>query len=109
MAQTLKAGKHRLAFTAGVNDRISWDSAFSKFVMQSLVRFNRGDWGDVSEEDWKANDADLEALNSGGWYGRILASYLELGFARTYHIWITRNTVMEDGTQGITVLLPSEY
>ena len=109
MSKTLNAGEHKLVFTQGVNSRIADDSKFAKFVMSSLVKFNRGDWGDVSQEDWKQNDADLESLNSGGWYGRILASYLDLGFGRTHHIWIIRNTADEDGTQVVTVLFPSEY
>ena len=109
MSQTLKAGEHKLLFTQQVNEQIAEDSKFAKFVWKSLTRFNRGDWGDVSQEDWKQNDADLESLNSGGWYGRILASYLDLGFGRTHHIWIIRNTAEEDGTQAVTVLFPSEY
>ena len=109
MSQTLKAGEHKLLFTQQGNEQIAEDSKFAKFVWKSLTRFNRGDWGDVSQEDWKQNDADLESLNSGGWYGRILASYLDLGFGRTHHIWIIRNTAEEDGTQAVTVLFPSEY
>ena len=74
MTQTLKVGGHGLVFTQQVNEQIAEDSKFAKFVWKSLTRFNRGDWGDVSQEDWKQNDADLESLNNGGWYGRILAS-----------------------------------
>jgi hypothetical protein len=102
MSKTLNAGDHRLVFTSGVNDRIAEDSKFAKFVYQSIVRFNRADWGNVDAEDWKANDADLKSLNNGGWYGRILASYDGI-------IWIIRNTADEDGTQAITVLFPEEY
>jgi hypothetical protein len=114
MAKTLTAGEHKLAFTRGVNDKIAEDKKFTEFVMSSLVKFNRGDWGDVADEDWKANDADLKALNNGGWYGRILGSYFGYPEGRltrngTFHIWITRNTAEEDGTQAITVLFPSEY
>ena len=109
MSQTLKAGEHKLLFTQQVNKQIAEDSKFAKFVWKSLTRFNRGDWGDVSQEDWKQNDADLESLNNGGWYGRILASYLDMGFGSTHHIWIIRNTAEEDGTQAVTVLFPSEY
>ena len=106
--QTLKSGEHKLVVTRGVNDHIAEDTKFAKFVSKSLIRFNRGDWGDVSEDDKKANDADLESLNNDGWYGRILASYSDCSWQER-HIWITRNTAEEDGTQAITVMFPSEY
>jgi hypothetical protein len=112
MAKTLVAGEHKLVFTRGVNDKIAEDEKFAKFVMTSLVKFNRGDWGGVADEDWKANDADLKSLNNGGWYGRILASYQYTKCYEECHritIWIIRNTAEEDGTQAITVLFPSEY
>lgn len=110
MTQTLKAGEHKLVMTRLVNDRIAGDAEFAKFVWASLVRFNRGDWGSVSTDDWKANDADLESLNSGGWYGRILGSYRsDICFTITTVIWIIRNTAEADGTQAITVLFPDEY
>jgi len=102
MSKTLKAGEHRLVVTRGVNDRITEDSKFAKFVWDSVLRFNRGDWGNVEAEDWKANNEALKSLNNGGWYGRILASYDGI-------IWIIRNTADEDGTQAITVLFPDEY
>jgi hypothetical protein len=109
MVRTLNAGEHKLVITRGINERIAGDTKFAKFVWKSLRRFNRGDWGDVSANDWQANDLDLESLNTGGWYGRILAVYSDNGFAHTYEIWIIRNTAEEDGTQAITVLFPSEY
>jgi hypothetical protein len=112
MSKTLNAGEHRLVFTSGVNDRIAEDSKFAKFVYQSIVRFNRADWGSVEAEDWKANDADLKSLNNGGWYGRILASYRYTNCYEDCHritVWIIRNTADEDGTQAITVLFPDEY
>jgi hypothetical protein len=95
----------RLVYTAGVNDRIADDTTFAKHVYASLIRFNRGDWGDTDGEDAKQNDATLAALNGpDGWYGMILASY-----DTPEKIWITRQTTDEDGTQSLTVLLPSEY
>jgi hypothetical protein len=120
MGKTLTVGEHRLAFTAGVNDRIADDAGFAGFVWQSLARFNRGDWGTVGPEDWKANDSDLESLNNGGWYGRILAAYTDTtvehspGIVTTAgaangSLWIIRNTAEEDGTQAILVLFPEEY
>ena len=109
MPKTLKAGEHKLVFSVGVNLKMAHDKKFAKFVVASIIKFNRGDWGDVADEDWKQNDEALESLNNSGLYGQILGSYLELGFGRTFHIWIIRNTAEEDGTQAITVLFPSDY
>jgi len=112
MSKTLKAGEHRIVLTRAVSGKLADDDKFAAFVWQSLLRFNRGDWGDVGPEDWEYNDQDLESLNNGGWYGRILANYK---FTRCYEechritVWIIRNTADEDGTQAITVLFPSEY
>jgi len=111
MSKTLKAGEHRIVLTRAINDKLADDDKFAAFVWQSLLRFNRGDWGDVGPDDWKANDEDLVSLNMGP-LGRILASYK---FTRCYEechritVWIIRNTAEEDGTQAITVLFPSEY
>ena len=112
MTSTLKTGQHHLVFTREVNAKIANDTDFSKFVWKSLLRFNRADWGDTDVEDWKHNDSDLEVLNNGGWYGRILAAYKFTTCYEECHritIWITRNTAEEDGTQAITVMFPEEY
>ena len=105
MASTFKPGTTNLVLTAGVSALVAEDNKFAAFVWKSLARFSRGDWGSVGAEDWQANDEDLKSLNSGGWYGRILASYK--GEQPT--IWIIRNTAEEDGTQAVTVLFPEEY
>jgi len=104
MVKTLKAGQHRLVFTAAINNKIADDEPFAKFVWKSILRFNRGDWGDMCQEDIKHNDEDLESLNN-GWDGRILANYN----TPKHQVWITRNTAEEDGTQAITVMFPIEY
>ena len=109
--RTLKAGEHQLVFTKDVTYLMGEDTRFSKFVYNSLLRFNRGDWGDVSEDSWLLNDAGV--LNNGEYYGDMLAIYED--FSIRYDasfvdakIFITRQTVMEDGTQAITVLFPYE-
>jgi hypothetical protein len=105
-------GTYKLVFTRGINDQIAGDEDFSKFVWESLLRFNRGDWGDVGSEDWRQNDKDLMSLKTGGWYGRVLASYKFTHCYEECHritIWIIRNTAEDDGTQAITVLFPEEY
>ena len=65
-------------------------------VDEFLRRHECGDWGEVQEEDWAAND---RALQSGE---RVLSSYrLKSGEP----IWI----VTEADRSSTTLLLPSEY
>ena len=125
MSKTLTAGQHEksvtggveLVFTRRVNDRMAENSKFTKFVYQSIIRFNRADWGNVKSLDWEANNVALESLNSGDSFGRILATYrytkgVCLNCYEDCHritIWILRNTAKPDGTQVITVLFPDEY
>ena len=85
------------AFTRRVNDRVAEDSNFSQFVLLALLKYKRGDWGDMSEDDKQAND---EAVTEGD---RILAAY-------TYpmdgtKIWI----ITEADRSATTVLFPDEY
>ena len=115
MTKTLNVGEHRLVFTRAINDRIADDEKFAGFVWKSLLRFNRGDWGETGKgEDsgWNLNDSGIESLNSGGLQGQVLAAYRYTGCYEECHritIWISRNVVSEDGTQAITVLFPSDY
>ena len=120
MSKTLTAGQHEksvtggveLVFTRKVNDRMAENSTFTKFVYQSILRFNRADWGNVKSLDWEANNVALESLNSGDSFGRILATYRYTNCYEDCHsitIWILRNAAKPDGTQVITVLFPDEY
>lgn len=63
---------------------------FAAFVNESLRRFRRGDWGDVSPTDAQINDDEPEYA---------LGAYRRQGVK----IWIK-----QDG-ENITVLYPSEY
>ena len=65
-------------------------------VDEFLRRHECGDWGEVQEEDWAAND---RALKTGE---RILSSY-KLRTGET--IWI----ITEADRSSTTLLLPSEY
>src|SRR5882672_8472009 len=65
-------------------------------VFPYLTRHARGDWGEVNEYDWRANDA---ALRSGT---RLLSAYRLRDSTR---IWI----VTEADRSGTTILLPDEY
>lgn len=104
--------KKHIVMTRGVNEEVATNAVFAKFVTRSLQKFFIGDWGETASDDKPINDADLKELNEGR-YGRILAEYNQhkvggavIPFRR---IWIIREIVAEDGTQGITILFPEEY
>jgi hypothetical protein len=65
-------------------------------VMPLVLRHSEGDWGDVSADDWKAND---DALTSGE---RLFSAY-DIGAGK--RIWI----ITEADRSSTTVLLPDEY
>jgi len=65
-------------------------------VMPYVRRHSEGDWGDVSADDWKAND---DALTSGE---RLFSAY-EIGAGK--RLWI----ITEADRSSTTVLLPEEY
>ena len=115
MSKTLTAGERKLVLTRGVNDRIADDNKFSAFVWKSLLRFNRGDWGDFDNKSttgWAMNDSITESLNAGILQGQVLAGYKFTPCYEECHritVWITRNVAEADGTQAITVLFPDEY
>lgn len=100
----------KLVFTKGVRATIANDSEFAQFVYQSMLKFNRGDWGAVLEEKWQANDEAIESLIN-DWPGRVHAAYNPPDTMRNWDatIWIIRNTADGDGLQTMTVLFPDEY
>lgn len=61
-----------------------------------LARHASGDWGDVSCEDWQANN---HALTNGG---RILSAYRT---AKEKKLWV----VTEADRSATTLMLPEEY
>ena len=65
-------------------------------VLKGLARHARGDWGNVCEDDWKAND---QALEDGT---RLLSSYRSEAGRK---FWI----ITEADRSATTVLLPEEY
>ena len=65
-------------------------------VLRGLVRHISGDWGELDEQDRKANDAALEHG------GRLLSRYLTPG-GTTF--WI----ITEHDRSVTTILLPDEY
>jgi len=86
----------RLLMTRGVNDLVSEDETFAKFVMDSLTRHRRGDWGDLTEEDKQENELSLKE----GY--RLLSAYES---ERLPKIWI----ITEADRSATTILFPDEY
>jgi hypothetical protein len=88
--------KSHLVWTAAINERIATDEIFSKFVMKCIQRHFNADWGDVCEEDKKANDYALTHNE------RVLSSYLFNGAEK---VWI----ITEWDRSATTVLFPEDY
>ena len=86
----------QLVMTRGVNDQIAENEAFAKFVMSSLTRHRRGDWGNLSDEDKQENELSLKE----GF--RLLSAYEAEGLPK---IWI----ITEADRSATTILFPDEY
>ena len=93
---TVAINMGRLLMTRGVNDLVAEDEAFAKFVMNSLTRHCRGDWGDLTDEDKQENELSLKA----GY--RLLSAYESEGLPK---IWI----ITEADRSATTILFPDEY
>jgi hypothetical protein len=93
---TVAINMGRLLMTRGVNDLVAEDEAFAKFVMNSLTRHCRGDWGNLTDEDKQENELSLKE----GF--RILSAY-ESG--ELPKIWI----ITEADRSATTILFPDEY
>ncbi len=93
---TVAINMGRLLMTRGVNDLVAEDEAFAKFVMSSLDRHRRGDWGNLTDEDKQENELSLK----GGY--RLLSAYESEGLPK---IWI----ITEADRSATTILFPAEY
>lgn len=89
----------KVVATRGVADSAAENPEFAAFVVNSLSRYIRGDWGDLDKEDKEANEA---AMNGGD--ARILAAY-NCPFDPNYKIWI----ITEWDRSSTTILFPDEY
>ncbi len=94
MPMTFKMG--RLVWTRGVNDQVADNEPFAKFVMGSLARHAKGDWGDLGDEDKQENELSLKE----GF--RLLSAYESGDLPK---IWI----ITEADRSVTTVLFPDEY
>ncbi len=82
--------------TRGVNDQVAENEAFAKFVMSSLARHRKGDWGNLGDEDKQENELSLKE----GY--RLLSAYESDGLPK---IWI----ITEADRSATTILFPDEY
>lgn len=84
-----------LVFTRSVSTKVSVDKEFAKFVVLTLNRHLKGDWGDLTPEDVKENELSLKK----GY--RLFSAYT---FNKT-KIWI----ITEADRSCTTILFPDEY
>lgn len=88
----------KLTVTREVNERMQNDEQFHCFVIDSIRRYCTCDWGNVSENDKKANTAAICAGDE-----RVLAAYINKELKTK--IWI----LTADDRSITTVMFPHEY
>lgn len=87
--------------TCGINDACADNEAMAEHVLKALRRHAAGDWGDLCDEDKKANDAALDPEHP----GRVLSAYDGDADKGTEKVWV----ITEYDRSVTTVLFPSEY
>jgi hypothetical protein len=85
----------KTVLTRGINEMIREDQPSADFLGICLMRHERGDWGEICEEDYEENE---RALKSGY---RLMSVYPYKG----EKIWI----ITEWDRSVTTILKPSEY
>ena len=86
--------------TRGINEKIASDLDFSKFMINSMKRFNSRDWGDLCEEDKAMNDYAMKHQQ-----GRIVARYNHINEVDDIYIMAS---YANSGMQ-VEILFCSEY
>jgi hypothetical protein len=81
----------QLFITPAARDKLHEDDVFNCFV-----RHLAGEWGDLDEHDWKANDDAVE-------YGSRIMSVYDDRYGTRF--WI----ITEADRSATTILLPAEY
>ena len=103
----------RVICTKGINDAMATSQEFVHDVSVMIERFDRGDWGDLDQNDVTMNDQNNEqiALGNGGY---VLASYQTHDGIK---VWLKQDVFymgdadFEAGrlTNHLTILFPSEH
>lgn len=87
----------RVGFTTLVTKEIERNKDLGLFIEQCMARHQRGDWGDISEQDKKYNE---EALLNGG---RLISYYVGTDYCRDILIATAADRLYT------TVMFPQEY
>lgn len=85
--------------TRGIAAERENNMIFNSNVMDYLNRFLGGDYGELCEDDRKANEL---AEKDGS---RILAAYK----SAKHDVWIIADAEDEEGLRNVTILFPDEY
>lgn len=96
----MKRWLSRVYVTRAVSRAAGDSLEFSNFIQKCLLRFSKGDWGEMDPVDIAMND---EAVQTGD---RILASY-RCPLAQAERIWII--TEGEPPERYTTILFPEDY
>lgn len=91
----------QMSVTRGVLELCRQDARFAAFVSQSFRRHLSGDWGDLDDEDKRANDRALQAGE------RLFSAFNDDRFPKhgVANIWI----ITEADRSATTILFPDEY
>lgn len=86
-----------LAATHRISKKMEEDTAFQRFVLDSLSRYCKGDWGELPDKDRQANAA---AIANG---------YRILGEYASKELRLKIRIITEADRTYTTVLFPSKY
>lgn len=89
----------KLCATRLVANTAAENRAFENFIWRSLARYQKGDWGDLSTNDKRANELAVQQGDL-----RILAAY-DYEAQPDMKIWI----ITEADRSVTTVMFPDEY
>ena len=96
--QKFKSGK--LFMTAAIHERSDTDIEFAKFVIESLRKHLKGNWGDITEDDKRLNDLAITETH----HNRVFSAYNFKG-NEDDRIWI----ITEYDRTYTTILFPTDY
>ncbi len=85
----------KLVFTRGVNDLVADNTDYAKQVLDSIIKYQCGEWGDLCEEDKQTNEDALK-------YGERLLGRYDITPEPIY-------IITEWDRSATTVLFPREY
>lgn len=94
----------QVVVTRGINEMMAHSDRFASFVLRSMNRHARKDWGDLDPEDKQMNDtADLEQGD------RLFSAYVDPKTGEKIYV-ITENYGGYQGYNHVTtILFPEEY